>query len=441
MRVLIATLTSELIGGVERYLSTIIPALADAGHQIGLICEHDAHGEGVNIASGISDVWIASRLGSDAAVEKARAWCPDVVYAHGFNDVSMDEEVARIAPTVFFAHNHFGICISGEKRFKVPRAAICDCSFGWRCIAQYYPRRCGGLSPATMIRNYRRESRRLMLLRSYHAILTASEYMRGEYYTNGISPGSLHVLSLPVSGAEESYRLAAVPQSRNVVPENESNSRSQYHVLFVGRMTNLKGGGVMLECLPQVCDALKRPVLATFIGDGPERESWARRAALLTREKPSLNVKFTGWLGKGEMAEAFSSADLIVMPSQWPEPFGLAGLEAGLHGIPAAAFAVGGIPEWLINGVSGFLAEGGQLSASALAGAIIRCLSDPKTYATLREGSRSNARRFTTDSHLRGLLGIFESVLTERQGSYSKRRQEMVVEGGSEEQVFSSSRD
>jgi glycosyltransferase involved in cell wall biosynthesis len=265
--------------------------------------------------------------------------------------------------------------------------------------------------------------------------------MRGEYYTNGISPGSLHVLSLPVSGAEESYRLAAVPQSRNVVPENESNSRSQYHVLFVGRMTNLKGGGVMLECLPQVCDALKRPVLATFIGDGPERESWARRAALLTREKPSLNVKFTGWLGKGEMAEAFSSADLIVMPSQWPEPFGLAGLEAGLHGIPAAAFAVGGIPEWLINGVSGFLAEGGQLSASALAGAIIRCLSDPKTYATLREGSRSNARRFTTDSHLRGLLGIFESVLTERQGSYSKRRQEMVVEGGSEEQVFSSSRD
>ena len=47
-----------------------------------------------------------------------------------------------------------------------------------------------------------------------------------------------------------------------------------------------------------------------------------------------------------------------MVPSIWPEPFGQVGPEAGLYGVPAAAFAVGGTPSWLTDGVNGRLAPG-----------------------------------------------------------------------------------
>ena len=53
-----------------------------------------------------------------------------------------------------------------------------------------------------------------------------------------------------------------------------------------------------------------------------------------------------------------AASDLLVVPSVWPEPFGSVGPAAAQHGIPAAAFAVGGIPQWLHEGVNGHLADG-----------------------------------------------------------------------------------
>ena len=47
---------------------------------------------------------------------------------------------------------------------------------------------------------------------------------------------------------------------------------------------------------------------------------------------------------------------LLVVPSVWPEPFGSVGMAAARCGVPAAAFAVGGIPQWLHDGVNGHLA-------------------------------------------------------------------------------------
>ena len=66
--------------------------------------------------------------------------------------------------------------------------------------------------------------------------------------------------------------------------------------------------------------------------------------------------------------------DVVVMPSLWPEPFGLVGLEANRRGVPVVAFATGGIPEWLHDGVNGCLAPGDPPTADGLADALIRCI-------------------------------------------------------------------
>ncbi|HEV2147384.1 MAG TPA: glycosyltransferase, partial [Longimicrobiaceae bacterium] len=126
---------------------------------------------------------------------------------------------------------------------------------------------------------------------------------------------------------------------------------------------------------------------------------------------PGVSVEFTGWVGDDGMDALFARTDLLVVPSLWPEPFGLVGPEAGLRGVPAAAFAAGGIPDWLVDGVGGHLAPADPPTAAGLAEAVVRCLRDPREHARLRRGAREVAGRFSQEAHLAALLRIFEGVV------------------------------
>ena len=146
----------------------------------------------------------------------------------------------------------------------------------------------------------------------------------------------------------------------------------------------------------------------TFAGDGRERQSLERQAAQLQNQK--LAIEFAGWAERREIEALLESCALLVVPSLWPEPFGLVGPEAGLSGVPVAAFAVGGIPDWLINGVNGFLAPGDPPTADGLAQAIINCLKDPVTHARLRRGAKEVAQQFNIKNHLVALQEVFDRV-------------------------------
>jgi glycosyltransferase involved in cell wall biosynthesis len=78
--------------------------------------------------------------------------------------------------------------------------------------------------------------------------------------------------------------------------------------------------------------------------------------------------------------------------------------------VPVAAFAVGGIPDWLFDGVNGFLASGSPPSATGLAAAIVKCLADPETHACLRAGALKVSAQFNLTNHLSVLLDLFEKV-------------------------------
>src|SRR5262249_34745677 len=102
--------------------------------------------------------------------------------------------------------------------------------------------------------------------------------------------------------------------------------------------------------------------------------------------------------------------DLIVVPSLLPETFGLIGPEAGLYGVPAAAFAVGGITTWLSDGINGHVASSQAPTAAGLSAAVVKCLADAVHYEALRRGAAEAARRFRLDTHVKGLLRVFEAV-------------------------------
>ena len=175
-------------------------------------------------------------------------------------------------------------------------------------------------------------------------------------------------------------------------------------------MEPLKGGQILLDALPSIAIALGCPLVATFAGDGRARLEWARRAEAIARRHPQLRIEFTGWIDSPTLNALYDASDLLVMPSLWPEPFGMVGPEAGIRGLPTAAFAAGGIPEWLTDGVNGALARGPQTAAS-LADAVIRCLRDPVAHKRLRRGAIEQAKRFSPQRHLNSLASVIE-VLT-----------------------------
>ena len=182
---------------------------------------------------------------------------------------------------------------------------------------------------------------------------------------------------------------------------------------FSGTDGFLKGGELLIDALPQVCQVLARPVLVTFAGDGPERRAWEHRARLVQARSQKLAIEFVGWVNEQRRDALLSESHLLVVPSVWPEPFGLVGPEAGLCGVPAAAFAVGGIHEWLSDGVNGYLAPADPPTSNGLADAITECLGSSETHARLRRGATDMAQRFNVKMHLTSLFRVFERVVHE----------------------------
>ena len=87
MRILIATWSCRRVGGTETYLGRIAARLAAAGHALAFGFEVDAPVERARVP--LPDATLSFRLPADG-LEQARAWKPDVIYAHGLLDPSAD---------------------------------------------------------------------------------------------------------------------------------------------------------------------------------------------------------------------------------------------------------------------------------------------------------------------------------------------------------------
>jgi glycosyltransferase involved in cell wall biosynthesis len=397
MRITVANSTTSRAGGVESYLSDVIPALKELGHEVSFLAERTpSSGREPIIRTEVIPIWCARSMGADRALNGLIAWKPDLIFTHKSEDPVWESRLQRLAPSVFFAHDYQGLCISGDKMNKFPEAKPCTRRFGPVCLLQYFPRQCGGRNPLTMLSLYTTQRRRLALLKQYTVVVTHSQRMARELRLHGIA--AQRIPSYPVSMKFHS-------------PAGNREKDGVCRLVFSSRMEFLKGGHILLQAMPSLLSLLKRPVELTMVGDGRERRNLERMAARLCKGSRQLDIVFTGWLNRDEQSELLARADLVVMSSLWPEPFGMAGLEAGLRGVPAAAFAVGGIPDWLHDGVNGALAPADPPTPEGLTDAIHRCLIDPAGYERLRMGALRTAEAFNMKDHLMYLMKIFERVV------------------------------
>jgi glycosyltransferase involved in cell wall biosynthesis len=399
VRILIATSHRALLGGVEKYVQSLIPALIERRHAIGLLYEYPSNTaeEGIDSAAAGIPSWCSMELGMDALMRAINTWEPDVVYAQGFDDAALEQRLLSSYPSVLYAHTYYGTCVSGRKAHSWPRIQPCNRRLGVSCLSLYHARRCGGLNPLTMWQLFQIQSARHARLRDYEAVLVASRHMHREFERHGVSEGRLHLAPLPTGDG--------VPDASAPLPRDPRG-----RILFVGRLMDVKGVTNLLRALPSAASKLGRALTLTIAGEGP-----ARAAIQSLARDLGLTVEFTGWVGSEQRSHLMREAELIAVPSLWPEPFGLVGIEAGCVGVPAVGYAVGGIPDWLIPGQSGELAPADPATPEGLAEAIVRALANPAHYHQLCVGAWEVARRFGPERHLAQLEQILTAVTSAKQ--------------------------
>jgi glycosyltransferase involved in cell wall biosynthesis len=201
--------------------------------------------------------------------------------------------------------------------------------------------------------------------------------MAREYEQHGVSRDRLHVLPL-----------------FSTVDPQESGCWPAGRVLFAGRMTSLKGGHVLIEAAACAARLLGQAVPLIMVGDGPQREEWQGLARMR-----GVDADFTGWVEPAERSRLFRRASLVAVPSLWPEPFGLVGLEAAALGLPAVAFDVGGIREWLRHGHNGLLVNPSE-GAQGLGAAIAALLASPSDRERMAEAARLVEQTMSRRAHL-----------------------------------------
>lgn len=120
----------------------------------------------------------------------------------------------------------------------------------------------------------------------------------------------------------------------------------------------------------------------SIVGDGPARREVE---ALFARFEPG-RIHWHGQLDEAAVARVLSTGDIHVWPG-CGEAYGLAYLEAQAAGLPVVAQAIAGVPEVVVDGVTGLLTPPGNISAYA--GAITRLLGDRALRARLAAAARA----------------------------------------------------
>jgi glycosyltransferase involved in cell wall biosynthesis len=123
-------------------------------------------------------------------------------------------------------------------------------------------------------------------------------------------------------------------------------------------------------------------------------------------------VTFTGWVPHDALEPYYARAAVCVVPSRWPEPFGMVGVEAMARGRPVVGFDVGGIPDWLDDGVTGILVP--EADTAALGAGIAELLDDSERARALgRAAAERVGERFQPDQYLDRLMVILEEAAEE----------------------------
>jgi len=318
-----------------------------------------------------------------AASEVARvleALRPDVVLLSNVFDIAVLRAVRAARRVIARIHDHRMFCPTGDRVYPQFRA-ICSQRMGTACLVNAVAHGCvAGVHPATVRRLRAREELR-DAVREFDVITVGSEFMARSCANNGIDPQRIAVIPPPIDPRGLEPVSAPLPAERRI--------------LFAGRIVPDKGLRSLVRALAKIPAPL-RPALD--VAGTPNAES---AAAVALADRLGVAITMLGRLSVAQMNAALDRVRAVAVPSLWPEPFGMVGIEAQARGRPAVAYAAGGIPEWVGN--AGIAVPVGD--EKALAAAIGQVIDDECWHA-FAVAAREQAMTYTPETYVAKLLPL-----------------------------------
>jgi glycosyltransferase involved in cell wall biosynthesis len=297
-----------------------------------------------------------------------RRFRPDVAHLHNvYHQLTLsvvDELRAHGVPTVMTLHDYKIVCPNYR---LLTHDGLCT-----RCVdGRYYNavvHRCMQESRAASI-VVAVEAYLMRALRQYAKIdllLSPSRFLGERVACAGYDPARVRIVPNPVEVMPDARRVTAAPGTGRFV--------------YLGRLAPEKGVHVLLEA----ANRLPREVAVDVVGTGPSAAALARQAEGLPQ------VTFHGHLRKAQVNRLLDAATAAVLPALWYENCPMAILEAAARGVPSVASRLGGIPELIDDGLSGYLVDPGHVAT--LADVLARLAADPAPAAAAGERARRRVR-------------------------------------------------
>ncbi len=292
----------------------------------------------------------------------------DIIHSNNRDTAVLTSEVGTKAgvPAITHIRDYWPIC---PKRDLHKKGDICTAPEKcWACMSKYYG---SWLKSPFYWKSYRDTLYRFDSVKDHSThFVYNSQYVRDRI---GLRPGS--VIYNPVD-----------------IKTSKDKTRSG-KVLFIGNVTKRKG-------IIELSRAMKFKELSKMelhvIGDGYLFEGIKGR-----------NIIKHGRLEYDQVIEHLSNAEMLVVPSLWPEPFGRVAAEGMAAGLPVISSSCGGLKE--VVGDAGIVMD--NISENRLKDAILKIHDDPNLRKELVKMGRERAKMFAPEKITDQIIKLYKKIL------------------------------
>lgn len=424
MRVLLVNKFHYRKGGAETYYLTVGSELERMGHEVAyfsmkhpsnLPCKWDKYFVTQREYNNVRNPFLAVRDGlaliySPEAKRNFQSLCeefrPDVVH---LNNVHRQITLSILdapyladhhVPVFYTAHDYVTICpgylmLDGEGH-------VCDACLEDGRYRHCVERRCvkksrakSALAAAEASFNRLRNTNELIA-----KVIAPSRFMRAKLIEGGWPEDKVLVLQ----NFADNAILARASESGDDVTDRE-----RPYLLFFGRLSAEKGVDTLLRAFDTAAPSLPNEMRLVVVGDGPDADRFKKLASTLTS---ACRIEFAGYQVGSELQQYVERAAFAVSSSQCRENMPYSAVEAFAAGTPVIGTRIGGIPELVSEGVTGFVCEPGD--TDSMAGAIVRAVGlffDTALYASLQANCRSYVREnCSSEKFMSQLVASYEEA-------------------------------
>jgi glycosyltransferase involved in cell wall biosynthesis len=294
---------------------------------------------------------------------------PDVIHVHhslwvGLEFLQLARKVLPGVKIIYTLHEYVPICYAKGQLYRYHERAICTNTAPDQCVKCFPDRSADDF----ILR--RRVFRRAFDLVDH--FIAPSAYLRDRYVDWGLAPDRISVIANGHTRQRPEGWVAPHSQDVNVFG-------------FFGQFVDAKGIDVLLQAA--VTASRDHRIEVKIFGGNKQYatdDHVAKIDGILAGAKKNLKITEAGAYSRDNVFDLMTTVDWVVMPSVWPETFGLVVSEAWDAKRPVIAARAGGLTDRIKDGVDGLSFLPG--SATQLAGLMKNCVGNGALWKTLSDG-------------------------------------------------------